>query len=435
MNLLLIELNEINFDVVESYINEGFHLPNLKKIINKNFINTYSEKEYKNLEPWIQWPTIHTGKSFSEHNIFRLGDIVNNNDSQLFEDIENAGFKVGAISPMNGRNSLKKPSYFIPDPWTNTPSDKSIISRNLSRMISQVVNNNANSGPSLKSLLILFFSVFYFVRITKLLNFFLTAVTSFSKPWRKSILLDLLLHEIHLKKIKKFKPNFSTIFFNSGAHIQHHYFLNSKILKTFGSNPTWYISQDEDPILDMLRYFDEIISDLNGLINYELIIVTALSQKPINEVIFYYRLSNHENFLNKLEIPFKAVFPRMSRDFLITFESEDLAKKGKKMLSSIKVNEKERLFGILDLKQNELFVTLTYSKEILESCFFGCKNKKDNLKPFISFVAIKNGEHQSKGFAYFSDNLSKIAPKESCHIIDIHKTILNFFEIKSHTTS
>ncbi len=435
MNLLLIELNEINFDVVESYIKKGAHLPNLKKIISKNFINTFSEKEYKNLEPWIQWPTIHTGKSFSEHKIFRLGDIVNNNDSQLFEDIENAGFKVGAISPMNARNSLKKPSYFIPDPWTNTPSDKSFISKNLSKTISQVVNDNASSRLSLKSLFILFFSIFYFVRITKLLKFFLAAVTSFFKPWRKSIFLDLLLHEIHLKKIKKFKPNFSAIFFNSGAHIQHHYFLNAKILKTLGSNPNWYISKDEDPILDMLKYYDEIISDLNGLEKYELLIATGLSQKPTNEAQFYYRLSEHKNFLNRLEIPFKEVFPRMSRDFLITFESEDLAKKGKEILSSIKVNEKEALFGILDLKQNELFVTLTYSKEILDSHVFNYKNKKDSLKPFISFVAIKNGEHQSKGFAYFSDKLSKIAPKKSCHISDIYKTILNFFEIKLHSNS
>ena len=65
---------------------------------------------------------IYLGKTFDEHQIFRLGDIVNSSESQIFEVIENAGFKVGAISPMNAKNNLKNPEYFIPDPWTKNTS-------------------------------------------------------------------------------------------------------------------------------------------------------------------------------------------------------------------------------------------------------------------------------------------------------------------------
>ena len=109
--LILIELNEINFDAVQLYIKEGRCLPGFSKLIKDGVIKTTSEKNYEELEPWIQWPSVHTGKKFDEHNIFRLGDIVNTYTPQIFEKVENQGFVVGAISPMNASNALKKPAF------------------------------------------------------------------------------------------------------------------------------------------------------------------------------------------------------------------------------------------------------------------------------------------------------------------------------------
>ena len=84
---ILLGLNELNFDYIKFYINQGL-LPNLKKIFNiQPPIKTTSENDYKLLEPWVQWVTIHTGKTFEEHSVFRLGDIVNNPQlSQIFEN-------------------------------------------------------------------------------------------------------------------------------------------------------------------------------------------------------------------------------------------------------------------------------------------------------------------------------------------------------------
>ena len=53
----------------------------------------------------MQWVTIHTGKTFEEHQVFPLGDIVNHPElSQLFEKLENNGLTVGAVSPFNADN-------------------------------------------------------------------------------------------------------------------------------------------------------------------------------------------------------------------------------------------------------------------------------------------------------------------------------------------
>jgi len=60
----LLRLNKLNFDYINFYINKGL-LPNFKKLFDfQNPIETVSEKEYKLLESWVQWVTIHSGKSY-----------------------------------------------------------------------------------------------------------------------------------------------------------------------------------------------------------------------------------------------------------------------------------------------------------------------------------------------------------------------------------
>jgi len=59
--------NELNFDVVGYYLEKGLSLPGFRQLIEKGLKLTQAESQYKNLEPWIQWPSIHTGKTYDEH--------------------------------------------------------------------------------------------------------------------------------------------------------------------------------------------------------------------------------------------------------------------------------------------------------------------------------------------------------------------------------
>ena len=217
--LILVELNEINFDIIKNYIDDGLSLPNFSKIMDGHFITTESEQIYENLEPWIQWPSIHTGLTFGQHKVFRLGDFVNSNDSQIFEKVENAGFKVGAVSPMNSSNKLKTPAYFIPDPWTQTPSDPSFLNRCISSAISQAVNDNSQSKLSFSTISQLMLTFIMLVQPTKWLSMIKSALKSKGKPWQKALFLDNLLHQMHNTLMKRTKPDFSTKFFQRwGSH-------------------------------------------------------------------------------------------------------------------------------------------------------------------------------------------------------------------------
>ncbi len=431
--LIFVELNEVNFDVAKMYIRQGvLNLPNFKHMLKGHFIRTSSEKQYQLLEPWIQWVSVHTGLKFKDHNIFRLGDIVGSGLKQIFEKLEVNKYSVGAISPMNAENNLSSPKYFIPDPWTKTPADRSFWSQVLTSAIAQAVNDNAQSKINLKSLATFFIALLKFSKIKHYPIYLKLALTSRHAPWRKALFLDLFLHDVHLYALKKNKNNFSVLFLNAGAHIQHHYFFNAKPLKNLSNlrNPSWYINEDIDPVAEYLTLYDLILGEYLK-IRSELIVATGLSQRPYDQIKFYYRLKDHKNFLSLIGIDFKEVFPRMTRDFLITFNTKNDALKAQDLLESLKTaKDGIALFKEIDNRGKDLFVTLTYPHEIDKDCKIKILNKEDILLlDHVTFVAIKNGMHQEEGFAYFTKKVSKFSPKNKAHVKSIHNSILNYFGV------
>ena len=128
-------------------------------------------------------------------------------------------------------------------------------------------------------------------------------------------------------------------------------------------------------------------------------------------------------------IVFADVVPRMTRDFLISFDNVDQAKRAEHQLSEIMVNNEVRLFEDIDNRGKDIFVVLTYPSEITKDTIVNIKGKALLLNELVTFVAIKNGEHQNKGFAFFTNGIAKYAPQQGSHVSEIHKTVLHFFNI------
>jgi len=77
----------------------------------------------------------------------------------------------------------------------------------------------------------------------------------------------------------------------------------------------------------------------------------------------------------------------------------------------------------------EVFVVLTYSHEIFKTTKINIDNTVTTLAKYITFVAIKNGEHQGTGYAFFSKGVSCFAPQEGSHVSKLHYSILNIFGV------
>ncbi len=430
--LILIEMNEINFELVEKYVkNHKGKFLGIEKLLNCTKIITNSENKSEELEPWIQWASVHTGKSYSDHRLFRLGDIVKSKIPQIFEELEKTGVSVGVISSMGVDNRLIKSAYFIPDPWTQTSPDNSWWSKALSLHISQAVRDNSKSKITIRAILVILIGLIRFAKINHYFIYLNLAVKSLFFSWQRALLLDLFLHDIHTYLLKYKKPGFSTLFLNAGAHIQHHYFYNSPYIysKSNIRNPEWYILNKIDPIFEMIKIYNRIIEDYLADKEYELIVATGLSQCACDKLEFYYRLRDHFSFLQKIGINFLNVYPKMSRDFTINFKSEADAKLAQIILGEIKIIGKiEPLFGVIENRATELFITLTYSNEILVGDMIKVGLKKYKIYKDVVFVAVKNGKHISKGYAFCSIGLKKIFPKNGSHVKELYTMVSKFFK-------
>ena len=406
---ILLGLNELNFDYIKFYINQGL-LPNFKKIFEiQKPIETVSENEYRLLEPWVQWVTIHSGKTFKEHNIFRLGDIVNHPElSQIFDELETEGLSVGAVSPFNAENRLKNPSFFVPDPWTKTNPSGNWIVKALYQAVHQSVNDNAKSKLNLKSMISLGLGLLLYVPVLRW-SHYLETVFKVKKPGAKALILDSLLADVHLTLWKKHKPDFSNLFLNSGAHIQHHYLFNSKAYNGNIKNPEWYCPKDCDPLINILSEYDKQIGKLLKQKDLKIIIATGLHQQPHEHLTFYWRLKEHVKFADMIGIKnFSEILPRMSRDFLVKFNNEKDALNAENLLNSFYASKDDIKIFEVDNRGTSLFVELMYPNDIDESDSIYSKEsnlKLEKFKSYIAFVAIKNGEHNGIGYVTSNSNL------------------------------
>ena len=409
--MILLALNELNLDYIKGYVSQG-KLSNFGKLLNHGIVNTTSEGKYELLEPWIQWATVQTGKTYDEHKVFRLGDIVDRPEQyQIFEDLERSGLSIGAISPFNVDNRLVNAKFFVPDPWTQTKVSGGYIIEKVSRTVSRFVNSNASGKVGPIDLLWLLLGFIVYVRVKRWPNF-IKLVSLRKKPGVKAAILDMILLEVFVTLQKKHKPDYSHLFFNGGAHVQHHYMFNSSQYKGEFKNPEWYCPSDWDPILMMLETYDTIIGDL--LESGERIIgVTGLHQVPHGEQTFYWRPLAHKEFLLKcgLKGDFNVI-PRMSRDFLIEVSDDKEALEIENHL--IQFTDSVRLKPVfsVDNRGTSLFVEVIYDDDLVEGMSFDGPNGNSiaSLKSKLTFVAIKNGKHDGLGYVF--SNMPMDLPQE-----------------------
>lgn len=404
LQVLLIELNEVNFEFVRHYSDSG-ELPNLTRLIDEHgLVQTKSEREYEKLEPWIQWVTAHTGMPLAEHQVFRLGDIESRDYEQIWEHLEsNFGVTVGAISPMNAKNRTADAAFFVPDPWTSTRVTSSAVVGKLYGAIRQVVGDNASARVDPSSFAWLALGALSVTRPRDYGTYLQWIAKIRGRPWIKAMVLDRLLADLFTRQVQKHQPGFASLFLNAGAHIQHHYMFNSQAYGGDQSNPEWYVGAGEDPLLDVYRLYDSIVGGLlRDFPTSRLMIATGLHQDPHPNLTYYWRLRDHAAYLRKIGVSFAQVEPRMSRDFLVTCDGPEEAREAQAILESATASgDGVSLFSV-DNRGCDLFVMLEYPGPVDESLVYtvgGCEYR--DLSEDVAFVAIKNGQHN--GVGYFLD--------------------------------
>lgn len=423
--LTFLQLNELNFDILQRYIESGESFPGFEALLKIGIKHTSSEERYEELEPWIQWPSAYTGLRYCEHGLFRLGEGSSSNIPNIFEHLSERGISVSAVSPMNVAFKGGKVDVFVPDPWTESLTDGSWQSRFVHSAIRRLVNENASGRLNKSALAMLGVVIIATMSPVKILALLRLAIRARGSRALKAMFFDRLLYEIASSRAKKLNVGLHSVFLNGVAHVQHHFFNDCKVADVQSGNPAWYRDKVPDPILVSYKAYDEIVLDALSR-EGSLLVVTGLSQTFYSEPLYYYRLKNPGDFISMLNLPFRRVLPRMSRDFLVEFYDAGQANRCYDIFSRLTLRG-VNLFGEMALEGSELFVSLTFGGEIRSSDFLDVPFDWVDVGSLVDFVALKNGHHVSKGYLLSDNRMLFNSFSDRGHVADVSKLISGFF--------
>lgn len=422
--LIMLQFNEVNFDLVMHYVRAG-KLPTFERFFAEHGLaHTLSETEHANCNPWIQWPTVHTGLEFAEHGVFRTGDMADTEHEQIYERLERQGHTVAALSPFNCRNELERPDYFVPDPWIRTPFAGPTTVRWLYEALGQVADDYANERIALGSYARLIGGGLPHLQWKHLPYYLWAAGTYFAgrARWRRALVCDRLLADTFITRWRKARPDYASVFLNAAAHLQHHYLFNSDTYDGPHANPDQYAQSDKDPTLEGYQLIDGILADvLARCPGARVLVASGLRQVPHERWSAYYRLDDHAALLDGLGVAYDDIHPLMTEDFVLRYASDDAARMAQRQLEAVR-SKPEDVFYLdnadvevrrpdlspqpfyVDNRGRDLYVQLKPTgRDIPAGLSFTLGDKTvQQVDQMVSFVQYKNGHHE--GLGYFADS-------------------------------
>lgn len=438
--VIQLEFNEISKSVIDCMISKG-QLPNFKKINQQwSFYKTVSEDKYDYWEPWIQWVTVHTGKSFAEHEIFHLSDAHNLKHKQIFETLSELGIESAIIGSMNTSRGTTKGGFFLPDPWTKNSESYPPNIEPLWNFISKNIQKHTGSQLKFKEFaMALQVCLNFRLSISIYINIFTQLLSQVFDPlikWKLVSIFDQFLFEIFKKNLVSRNFKFYTLFCNCVAHYQHHYWRNFDKAKFNPSIICPDCREGDDPITYGYQLYDRILGELLNLVNpldTLIIVVSGLSQVPFVDKeseggMNYYRLVDHKEFVKSLGLFDIEVYPLMSRDWEIKSLNQNKLKYAKKVLSQLNVGD-EPLFKITQNSPDILFIETAVSKRIAEDADIVSSSSGKPIarfnKTFMN-IGIKSGHHIGMGCLWISENTSteKINSSQLVRLADLHNLTL-----------
>ena len=428
--VILLQLNEISKYCLMKSLQKNPNLKHFKNVIQDwDFLQTESEKEYENLEPWIQWVTVHTGKSFKEHGVFRLGDAPRElKHPQVWEVLQSKGKKSCIFGSMNAHPGEMTDGIFFPDPWSKDNMAQPAELKPLWDFISRKVHSHSTSklakSDYIKAFLLtvkMHVSPATYVRIAKQI---LSQKLNNKKSWRLASYFDLMLTDMFCSVLKKREHDFYTLFLNSVAHYQHHFWRKFEPEKFNSGIECPDCAPEDDPVSFGYEMFDELLGKILKHVDIKkdkIIISSGLTQIPYTASeesggMTYYRLKKHAEFVEKAGLVGVTACPMMSRDWQVVGNVESIDK-AQAILEAAHVDG-EKLFNVRKENSEELFIETLYTKGNSDSKTIIINSIKFDFTEVFEKIAVKSGHHSTNGF-HWSINYENKVVKESKHLKDL----------------
>jgi len=230
--LILVEMNEITWRLVDPLLRQGA-LPTFAKLIARGTRATpVAEEQGADLDPWVSWTTVYTGRKAAEHGVKFLEQPPETvQGPRIWDIVADAGKPVGIFGSIMSWPPRKDvagywvPGTFSPGYETFPPHLEPIQELNLTytREHTPVAGNVRRRMGKLELVLRLKSLGLRVATLARIAAFFARRGLGLAQAWEKVSMQPLINFDFFERLWKRHRPAFATFHTNHVAHYQHRY--------------------------------------------------------------------------------------------------------------------------------------------------------------------------------------------------------------------
>ncbi|HEY0376144.1 MAG TPA: hypothetical protein VGC87_04235 [Pyrinomonadaceae bacterium] len=442
--VLLVELNELTWDLIDPLIEQG-KLPTFERLKREGtWAAPLSVDLPPQMDPWITWTTVYTGRPQSDHNVFFLQQPPETiRARRIWEICREHGLSVGVYGslcswPPQEVEGFYVPDTFAPDPAT-VPENLSAIQQ-LNLTYTRSIRLPADQdGPLFKAklgakLLRLGLSASSVSRIARQLA---SERRDPKLRWRRVALQPAVNFDFFSRLYRRHRPRFATFHTNHVAHYMHTYWKPMQP-EIFPQPTSAEEVRDYGRVIEYgYRTADQLLKKMLGIIDRETVLVVASSmgQKPfISPLKKGKRIGQPRSLDRLMEIldvkENVKTLMTMSGQFNVYPDTPETREVVLGRLRAAYIDEPARQMFFIDAVGDTLTVNLRHYDETADDsrCYFPHRGADASFR-FEDLVyntgMVKSGCHDEKGIMMiYGPGVGRGGRVRECNNLDIAPTLL-----------
>ena len=444
-SVILLEFNELCPPLMHRFMRAG-HLPNFSRFHAEAQVHqTVADEVAPNLDPWIQWITLHSGVPYKTHKIHDLADGHRLKAKNVWDLVSDAGGEVWVCGSMNLNYRSPINGWVLPDPWTTkvapTPAEVEPYFKFVAANVTEYMSDKVPLTQLDKARFIAFMvrHGLSFATTKAIVRQLAGERVDRKSYWKRAVILDKLQMDLFRWRYERARPQFSTFFLNSTAHFQHLYWRNLEP-ELFKMKPS---QEDQaaygDAILLGYRQMDGLLGQFMDLAGRDatLVFATAFSQQPF---LSYedvggktpYRPRDFAAFLNALGVTDPAqASPVMTHQFHLDFANEEQAKRAEAAIAALRYDDKPAMAVQRD--GAKLFAWCTVYSRVPRDAVLrvdGSTRALPFYELFYHIDLVKSGMHHPDGMLWIrTPERSHAVHSAKVPIVDVAPTLCSLLGI------
>lgn len=412
--LILLEFNELCPSLMDTFIQQGL-LPNFARL--RGEADTYvtdAGEDPPNLNPWIQWVTLHSGQTFAQHGVFHLGDAASRKVRMLWDDVSAAGHEAWICGSMNIAVQPGFRGSVLPDPWDAATAASPRKLDNYMKLVRAYVSEHT-SGKRPVTLGTISHFLWFMLRnglsfgtVWRIARQLLDE-RSHDSSWKRASILDLLQFDVFRSVYRRNKPLLSTLFFNSTAHYQHAFWRNMRP-DLFTIKPSAKEQESKaNAVLFGYQSMDRLLGEVFKMASRDTVIAfaTALSQQPClswendgGKTFYKPHAMDKALQFSGIDPSTCRIEPVMSEQFHLRFADDAAAASAKALLDAVKLDTGVPVFGSR-LEGHSVFMGCRIFGDLPSGVRVTAGTRECGFNDlFYQIEAIKSGMHHRDGMLW-----------------------------------